>query len=395
MTQKQPGRTPRRRSLLVGILLLVVSGCGENDQLPQGFAPVEVARVMLRPAQEAQAGDLTNTYLSAGRAFEVIEYDVPDFPCVRTDSSDVLHIPDGTTSPGGATVVYAVAPADASQPVVIAFHGNGLDFIEAEASLFVHKAPKVAQQLLVSDPGLEGYLEIVNRGGAIRSVQGEFSSAYVAEALERGWGVVAPANCWGDGGYHRGEWVDYYIPARRYGRLMDDAVWGWYRTAFPHDREREYSFGCSGGGPRTAELLLHDQSAVVASGLDSPVDYLPGFKSDPPGLFSLLAQIPGYLDVLDNFYIAHYGSLDGAAQQSLGTQLAPRGIQTPIYLAYSDKDTFATNGLTAPLVQALQARQPAERAVVWNSGEPVHCQVNTRARAKTALDWLGQWKRAS
>ena len=115
--------------------------------------------------------------------------------------------------------------------------------------------------------------------------------------------------------------------------------------------------------------LLADPSAVAASGIDSPADYLPGFKTDPPALFGLLAQIPGYIDVLDNFYIGHYGSIEAAAQQSLGTQLAAQGIETPIYLAYSAKDTFTTNGITAPLVQALQARQPAARARVWNSGE--------------------------
>ena len=82
-----------------------------------------------------------------------------------------------------------------------------------------------------------------------------------------------------------------------------------------------------------------------------------------------LAQIPGYIDVLDNFYIGHYGSIEAAAQQSLGTQLAAQGIETPIYLRLFCKDTFTTNGITAPLVQALQARQPAARARVWTSGE--------------------------
>lgn len=389
-------RTYGRLPLLAAVLLAVAVGCGEDRVASPtpSFAPVALGNLALRPANEAGAGDLANPHLSAGRSFTVLPYEVPQFPCVRTDSSDYLHIPEVTTSPGAPTVFYAVPPADPSQPVLIVFHGNGLEFIEAEASLLVHAAPALAQQLLQGDPSMAGFIEIDNRGGAIRGMEGEFGSAYVAEALERGWGVVAPGNCWGDGGHHRGERIDYYIPARRYGRLMDDAVWSWYRSRFPHDAQREYSFGCSGGGQRTAQLLLNDQFAVAASGIDSPADYLPGFKSDPPGLFELLSQIPGYLDVLDNFYIGHYGSLDGAAQQSLGTQLIVRNIRTPIYLAYSVQDTFATNGITAPLVQALQARQPAERAAVWNSGEPVHCQINTRERSKTALDWLAQWTRA-
>lgn len=390
---QRSSRTYPRLPLLLGVLLVLALGCGDDDESPQAVAPVEFGRVMLHGANEAGPGELANRHLSAGRSFEVIQYDVPQFPCVRTDSNDYLHIPEVTTSPGAPTVFYAVPPAAASQPVLIVFHGNGLDFIEAEASLFVHAAPRAAQQLLQADPGMAGFIEIVNRGGAIRGMEGVFASPYVAEALERGWGVVAPGNCWGDGGYHRGERIDYYIAAPRYGRLMDDAVWAWYRKRFPHDRQREYSFGCSGGGQRTAQLLLHDQFAVAASGIDSPADYLPGFKADPPGLFQLLAQIPGYLDVLDNFYVGHYGSLEGAARQSLGTQLAARGIETPIYLAYSVQDTFATNGTTAPLVHALRARQPAERAVVWDTGEPVHCQINTRERAQTVLDWLAQWTR--
>jgi len=392
--QRRTARRYRRSGLPLCLVVLLAIGCGDGDNgAAQGFAPTQFGAVMLRPAAEAGPGELGNPYLSPGRAFEVLQFEVPQFPCVRTDSSDYLHIPEDTSSPGAATVFYAAPPADPSQPVLIVFHGNGLDFIEAEAALLVHASPRLAAQLLQADPGFAGYIEIVNRGGALRGMEGEFGSAHVAEALERGWGVVAPGNCWGDGGYHRGERSTYYIPAPRYGRLMDDDVWAWYRQRFAHDPQREYSFGCSGGGQRTAQLLLHDPLAVVASGIDSPADYLPGFKDDPPGLFLLLANIPGYVDVLDNFYTGHYGSLEGAGEQSLGTQLAARGIQTPIYLAYSDRDTFATNGITAPLVQALHARTPAERAVVWNTGEPVHCQINTRARAQIVLDWLAGWTR--
>jgi hypothetical protein len=394
--------TPSRLPLLVGLVLLLLGvGCGEdhtaapNPPAPgQAFAPVLIGSATLRPVAEAGPGELANPHLSPGRSFTVEQYETPAFPCVRTDSTDYLHIPEVTTSPGAPAVFWAVPPADGSQPVLMVFHGNGLDFIEAEASLLAHKAPGLATSLLQNDPSMAGYIEIDNRGGALRGMEGEFASPYVAEALERGWGVVAPGNCWGDGGYHRGEYIDYYIPARRYGRRMDDAVWAWYRGHFTHDAQREYSFGCSGGGQRTAQLLLNDASAVAASGIDSPADYLPGFKTDPPGLFQLISNIPGYLDVLDNFYVGHYGSLDGAAQQSLGTQLAARDIQTPIYLAYSRHDTFATSDITAPLAEALQARQPPERAVVWNTDEPVHCQVNTRERAKTALDWIAQWTRA-
>lgn len=348
---------------------------------------------MLRPQGEAQPGDLSNRFLSGGRSFEVRRYEVPALRCVRTDSTDYLHIPEVTQSPGDPALFYAVAPGDASQPALITFHGNGLDFIEAEASLFVHAVPRTAQVLLAADPGMAGFLEILNRGGALRGLNGELDSAHVAEALERGWGVVVPGNCWGDGGHHRGEVIDYYLRGARYGRIMDDEVWAWFRDRFPHDRWREYSFGCSGGGQRTAQLLLSDPHAVAASGIDSPADYLPGFRDDPPGLFQLLSSIPGYLDVLDDFYTAHYGGIDGAAAQSLGTQLLARGIDTPIYLAYSQLDTFATNGVTSRLVEALAARQPTSRALLWDSGEATHCQVNNRERAKVVLDWLEQWKR--
>ncbi|MBI3782410.1 MAG: hypothetical protein HY270_03305 [Deltaproteobacteria bacterium] len=380
-------------SVLALGLALFVAGCGDDGEGSVHFAPAEIGRVMLRPGNEAQPGDLSNRFLSSEQEFEVRRYEVPGLLCVRTDSTDYLHIPEVTHTPGDPGLFYAIPPVDAAQPVLIVFHGNGLDFIEAEASLFVHAVPRTAEALLAGDPGMAGFLEILNRGGAVRGLDGELGSPYVAEALERGWGVVVPGNCWGDGGHHRGELIDYYIPGRRYGRIMDDDVWTWFREQFPHDRKREYSFGCSGGGQRTAQLLLSDPNAVVASGIDSPADYLPGFKDDPPGLFLLLSGIPGYRGVLNNFYIAHYGSLAGAAEQSLGTQLLPRQIETPIYLAYSNRDTFATNGVTSRLVDALTQRQPAERSLVWNSGEAKHCQINNRERAKTALDWIAQWSR--
>jgi len=389
-------RHPMRRVWLLALCLtLVCAACGEDDHDTSSafLSATETGRVVLRPADDARSGDLTNRFLSAGRSFEVQQYEVPALRCVRTDSDDYLHIPDVTTSPGAPAVFWAVAPADRSQPVLISFHGNGLDFIEALASLLAHKSPRMVGELLAADPGMAGYVEILNRGGALRGLVGEFGSAAMAEALERGWGVVVPGNCWGDGGHHTGEIIDYYIRAPRSGHTMDQFVWDWYRERFAHDRAREYSFGCSGGGQRTAQLLLHDPLAVAASLIDSPADYLPGFQEQPPGLFALLAGVPGAPEVMSAFYTAHYGSMEGAAAQSLGTQLLPRGIATPIYLAYSDQDTFTTHAITRRLAEALTARQPAERSQVWNSGEPVHCQLNTRARARTAFDWLAGWQR--
>jgi hypothetical protein len=382
--------------LLVGAAAAaLLCGCGDDGEPSRGdtFAPREYGRINVRASAEANSGDVANPHLSTGKVFEARQYEVPSLLCVRSDSTDYLHVPDGTTQPGAPAVFWAVPPADATHPVLLVFHGNGLDFIEAEATLFTHKAPRAAQEVLSADPGTAGYVEILNRGGALRGMFGEFGSAHVAEALERGWGVVVPGNCWGDGGHHRGEVINYYLSGPRWGRVMDDEVWRWFRDSFAHDARREYSYGCSGGGQRTAQLLLSDPDAVAASGIDSPADYLLGFKDDPPGLFQLLSSIPGYLDVLDQFYIQHYGSFAGAAAQSLGTQLLPRHIQTPIYLAYSNLDTFATNAVTAPLASALRERTPAQRSFVWNSGEETHCQINTRQRAAQVMDWLGQWQR--
>ncbi len=175
---------------------------------------------------------------------------------------------------------------------------------------------------------------------------------------------------------------------------MDRESWDWFRRRYAHDGEREYSFGCSGGGQRTAQLLLHDAQATAASGIDSPADYLPGFQEDPPAIFDLMSGIPGYQQVLEDFYLGHYGGLARAGEQSLGRQLAVQGIATPIYLAYSVNDTATTEAITAPLANTLAARTPAERAVVWNTGEPVHCQDNTRERARDAVDWLARWRRS-
>lgn len=384
-----------RVSALLVALALAIAGCGADRESEgrNSFAPVEIGRVLLRPTLEAGPGDVPSAFVSTGRTFEIRQYEVPSLPCVRSDSEDYLHVPEVTTRPGAPAVFWAVPPSGPDQPVLLVFHGNGLDFIEAEATLFTHASPRAAQQIFESAPSMAGFIEILNRAGAVRGVRGEAGSAHVAEALERGWGVVIPGNCWGDGGHHRGEVIDYYLEGPRWGRTMDDEVWRWYRETFAHDRDREYSYGCSGGGQRTAQLLLSDPDAVAASGIDSPADYLPGFEIDPPGLFQLLASIPGYIDVLEGFYVQHYGSLDGAARQSLGTQLLERGIRTPIYLAYSPLDEFTTAAVTGPLVTALARREPTERSAVWNSGEATHCQINSRERAKTVLDWIFQWRR--
>ncbi len=375
-------------------LALALCGCGDDGE-PSVRQPqaVRVASLQVKSAAEAGPNDLANAHLTRGRAFRVDLYEVPDFPCVRTDSDDFLHIPESTQTPGAPAVFFAVPPQDPGAPVLMMFHGNGLDFIEALASLFVHAAPRTAEQLLRDQPGFTGFIEILNRGGAMRGLRGELSGAVAAAALERGWGIVVPGNCWGDGGHHRGEVIDYYIRAPRFGRSMDDFVWQWFRSRFPHDSNREYSFGCSGGGQRTAQLLLADPTAVAAAAIDSPADYLPGFKDDPPGLFSLLRGIPGYIDVLDRFYLAHYGSWENAAAQSLGTQLLPRHIATPMYFAYSVNDPLVTSGITRFLAAALAERTPATRQVVWNTGEAVHCQINNRDRAEAVLDWLLQWQR--
>src|SRR5690242_18308283 len=126
---------------------LCVGGCGEElrPASSNSFALAEYGRVRVKPSAGAEEGDLANTFLSAGSSFEVIEYEVPSLLCVRTDSNDYLHIPEVTTQPGAPGVFWVVAPADLSKPVVMVFHGNGLDFIEAEATLFTHAAPRTAQ----------------------------------------------------------------------------------------------------------------------------------------------------------------------------------------------------------------------------------------------------------
>ena len=124
----------RRVWLLALCMTLVCAACGEDDHHNNQafFSATETGRTVVRPAGEAGSGDLTNRFLSPGRSFAVQQYEVPGLRCVRTDSDDYLHVPDVTTSPGAPAVFWAVAPADASQPVLITFHGNGLDFIEAE-----------------------------------------------------------------------------------------------------------------------------------------------------------------------------------------------------------------------------------------------------------------------
>lgn len=193
----------------VAVILGVVAGCGDDGE-PSAGAPQArlVTALAVKSATEAGENGIRNGFLSRGRAFTVELYEVPEFPGVRTDSEDYLHIPEGTRTPGAPAVFFAVPPASATSPVLLLFHGNGLDFIEALASLFVHAAPRTAAQLLQEQPGFAGFIEILNRGGAMRGLRGEMSGAIAAAALERGWGIVAPGNCWGDGGHHRGKVID-------------------------------------------------------------------------------------------------------------------------------------------------------------------------------------------
>ena len=51
------------------------------------------------------------------------------------------------------------------------------------------------------------------------------------------------------------------------------------------------------------------------------------------------------------------------------------------------------NGVFLDQPGTLAQRFPVERALVWNTGDVVHCQVNTRARARDAVDWLARWER--
>lgn len=388
-------RALARAALLSLVAVLLCAGCGDDGE-ESGPEPLQARMLgtrLVARSRDTGSDAIANPHLSPGRTFSVAAYEVPQLLCVRTDSMDYLHIPEATSTPGLPAVFLAVPPATPDSPILMLFHGNGLDFIEALASLFAHAAPRTAEQILRDQPGFVGFIEILNRNGAWRGVEGEFSGPVAAEALERGWGIVAPGNCWGDGGYHRGEVVDYYMRAPRYGRVMDDFVWDWYRRTFRHDARREYSFGCSGGGQRTAQLLLQRPGAVVAAGIDSPADYLLGFRDDPPSLFSLLQGIPQYRTVLDDFYLRHYGSFEQAAEQSLGTQLAARGISTPIYFTYSARDPLVTPAVSGPLARALAARFPEDRQVVLDTQEPVHCQINNRQRAAAVLDWLAQWQR--
>ena len=120
------------------------------------------------------------------------------------------------------------------------------------------------------------------------------------------------------------------------------------RARHPHDATREYSIACSGGGQRTAQLLLRDENATVASVIDSPADYLPGFLDEPrPQVFRLLGGLDGVEPVLEAFYVAHYGSVDAAAGESLGMRMDADGIDTPIYFTYSHLDPMASAPVTA------------------------------------------------
>lgn len=384
---------------LLPLVLVAACGSGDDDDDDETISPVEYGRTRMVAAGEENAGEIANPNLPPGASYEVIKFETPDLLCVRTTTDDLLHIPEASDTPGEPGVFWVVPPTAEDSPVALVLHGGALDFIEAEASLFAHAEPEIAAALLEAGPEIIGFADIISRGGAEREIESTIRGANVTEALERGWGVVLPGNCWGDGGHGRGEEVVFEGPraenfanGARWGHTMDRGSWDWFRAEYAHDDAREYSMGCSGGGQRTAQLLLDDPQAVAASFIDSPADYLAGFIEEPyPTVFSVFASTPGFWEVMDAFYNGHYGGFEAAKAQSLGTQLLERGIQTPIYYTYSSRDPLVTPPISGPLAASLSQRTPASRAVVEPYDKLQHCQIGTREEMAPIADWLLQW----
>jgi len=404
-------RTSKPRAVRPSIIALIVpcalaaAACDGDDAGPPSSVeihPVLLRETVLRPTSEAAADELPSDNIAPGTAYRVLVYEVPELACVRSDTDDYLHIPEASTTPGGPGVLYAIPPADESRPVALVLHGNGLDFIEGATSLFTHMRPEDAEMFFTLQPSLTEYADISSRASAVRSIEATIDDQFVGQALERGWGIVLPGNCWGDAGHGEGEDVvfpeasrPYYAAGPRYGHTMDRGAWDWYRKTFPHDARREYSIGCSGGGQRSAQLLMRDPHATAASFIDSPADYLPGFLEEPvPAIFQLLAGLPIEV-IMEGFFVGHYGGIEGARRASLGVRMMEAPIDTPIYLTYSLRDPLTTAPVTAQLVAALSSRAPDSDTRVFESGLSQHCQVSTAEGVTEALDWLLQFERTA
>ncbi|MBI2891197.1 MAG: hypothetical protein HYY13_10490 [Nitrospirae bacterium] len=385
-----------RRSTLVPALVLPLALCGSCSDSGGTEFEAELESVLyLAATDSALPGDIVNPHLGSGWRSPIHRYRVPAYACVREGGTDWTTLPEAARVPGTYSYFDVVLPAggapEGNRPILMHLHGSGLEFMEAIALTALRRFPAIAAQFGIVQGASLMDVEQTTQDWSRQTLASSEAQPFLAVALERGYTVIFPANCWGDGGHGEGETVDGFYTAPRYGALLDAGAWAWARENLAH--EGEIAFSCSGGGHRTAEMMIRDPAVFDAVVVDSPADYLPGLLEAPqPTLLAVASQVLAkeYDQLVTDFFGGFFGGIEEAGRWALGTRIGEARIEVPIYLAYSEKDPLVTPPISGPLVRALSdpSRYPVERGRLWNNPETLHCQLNTRERSADGLDWL-------
>jgi len=388
MKRKQPSRW-----LLAGALLLSQMTACKTDSADKPKANLDDEYEWAEPAFDPV---MVDSYEMDGATFEI--YEVPGLACVR-QQSDIEGLPGNAVQPGSVASFVVAVPNGVVDPEAVFYlpPGDSVETLESFAVLTWNNDP--------SDAFLAMFELQVALGVDWEMTTSEYSRAEseqwatgntAALALERGWPVVVPGNCWGDTGQGTGDRIIHgTYSAPRYGALLENGVLDNVFERWPESRR--LAWGCSNGGARIAARLIEDPTRFDAVVLDAPADNYAAY-SDEPATFVVeqLNDVMGaefVQETIDNYLEAFNGGRTGAEAYSLGLTLGD-GIDLdhlPIYLGWTPEDENLGPAVVEPLVDALSDPQRYSNPLSEVHEFPVrdHCAITTdETRRAEAMDWL-------
>ncbi len=393
-------------SCVVVITALVAVGCEASDDEGDPsytFEPELVSTFQLASEAEAGPDDWVAPRLDPGESYTVELFEVPGFACARMATDDLSELPDNAQTPGDPAVFVIIHPDSATgidRGVMFYPHGYGNEGLERATVTIYNDDPTVYQSLEDFQPELtELFRGQTTAEGGLALVRVKMTEDSTVDFLRRGWTVVCPASCWGDQGIGTGRTIDGLYRARRWTRVFDREVIEFTRNL--HSRpESLYAFGCSGGGARLTQQLLHDPHLFRAVVFDSPADNPASMVSEPlPSLFGMLDLITdgAILGGAEQYLIDFYGSTENTRDYSLGYRL---GVDiemndVPILLGYVTNDPMLHNDAFIPLADALQdpARYSNADSDVWRYESDEHCPLEDMADQRPLmLDWFERFE---
>lgn len=389
-------------SFTLVIAAAVACGCstpGEEGDPTYTFDPVLVSTYKLATETEAGPDDWVAPFLVPGESYTVELFEVPGFPCVRMDTDDLSELPDHAQTPGGPAVFVIIHPDSATgidRGTMFYPHGYGNEGLERATVQIYNDDPVVYGGLQDFQPELtELFRGQTTAEGGLALVRVKMVEDMTVAFLRRGWTIVSPASCWGDLGIGTGRVINGLYRARRWTRVFDREVIEYARNL--HARpDSLYAFGCSGGGARLTQQLLHEPNLFRAVVYDSPADNPASLISEPlPSLFDALDLITdgAILDGAAQYLIDFYGSIEGTQEYSLGHRL---GVDidlnaVPILMGYVTNDPMLHADAFVPLAEALEdpTRYSNADSEVWRYDSDEHCPFEDMPDQRPMmLDWL-------